>query len=229
MNKLLLVLLFPALLQAGGFMVPFTSSSSSSGGTWGSITGTLSSQTDLQTALDARVADTGNETVAGNKSFTGTTTFGSASKYAYFNGAFSEIALLFHNTVATDFGFYAYSDGGLYGVDTTYGDALKFNFRANGDRITLLGTTANIACGGTTCNLGSSGSPMAAGYFKGPVVTSNAALATSATTGHFYIPTSAGTPTGVPAALTGTVALQYDTSGNQLCVYNGAWKCVAFP
>ena len=39
------------------------------GGTWGSITGTLSAQTDLQTALDAKVGDTGDETVAGVKTF----------------------------------------------------------------------------------------------------------------------------------------------------------------
>jgi hypothetical protein len=37
--------------------------------TWGAITGTLSSQTDLQTALDAKVATTGNETIAGVKTF----------------------------------------------------------------------------------------------------------------------------------------------------------------
>jgi hypothetical protein len=41
------------------------------GGTWGSITGTLSSQTDLQTALDAKVGDTGDETIAGAKTFSG--------------------------------------------------------------------------------------------------------------------------------------------------------------
>lgn len=42
---------------------------SSGGGTWGSITGTLADQTDLQTALDAKVGDTGNETIAGIKTF----------------------------------------------------------------------------------------------------------------------------------------------------------------
>jgi len=42
-----------------------------SGASWGSITGTLSSQTDLQTALDGKVNDTGNETIAGDKTFSG--------------------------------------------------------------------------------------------------------------------------------------------------------------
>jgi hypothetical protein len=44
---------------------------SGSGASWGSITGTLSSQTDLQTALDGKVNDTGNETIAGDKTFSG--------------------------------------------------------------------------------------------------------------------------------------------------------------
>jgi len=36
---------------------------------WGGITGTLSDQTDLQTELDGKVNDTGNETIAGIKTF----------------------------------------------------------------------------------------------------------------------------------------------------------------
>lgn len=38
---------------------------------WGSITGTMSNQTDLQTALNAAVHKTGNETIAGIKTFEG--------------------------------------------------------------------------------------------------------------------------------------------------------------
>jgi hypothetical protein len=51
---------------------------SSTGASWGSITGTLSSQTDLQTALNAKAntADavllTGNQTIAGTKTFSST-------------------------------------------------------------------------------------------------------------------------------------------------------------
>lgn len=52
------------------------STPASSGAAWGSITGTLSDQTDLQSALDAKandgdvVHDTGDETIAGVKTFT---------------------------------------------------------------------------------------------------------------------------------------------------------------
>lgn len=61
---------------------------------------------------------------------------------------------------------------------------------------------------------------------NGNTVLSNAALATNATNGFVYIPTSAGAPTGVPTAYTGTVAMQYDTTNNRLYIYNGAWKSV---
>lgn len=50
------------------------------------------------------------------------------------------------------------------------------------------------------------------------------ALATNATDGFLYIPTCAGTPTGVPAAQTGSVAIVYDTANNKFYAYNGAWK-----
>lgn len=53
-----------------------------------------------------------------------------------------------------------------------------------------------------------------------------AALGTTATDGFLYIPTSAGAPTGVPTAQAGTVAMEYDTTNNNLYVYNGAWKKV---
>jgi hypothetical protein len=54
----------------------------------------------------------------------------------------------------------------------------------------------------------------------------SAALLTSATNGFVYLPTCAGTPSGVPTAKTGMVAHLYDTTNNKLWVYNGAWKSV---
>ena len=52
--------------------VDITITSSGGGGSWGSITGTLSSQTDLQTALDNKLDDTQFSGVA--KISVGTTT-----------------------------------------------------------------------------------------------------------------------------------------------------------
>lgn len=60
---------------------------------------------------------------------------------------------------------------------------------------------------------------------SGGVTFRDTALATGATVGHFFIPSSAGAPTGVPATIpTGQIAMQYDSTNNFLYVYNGGWK-----
>lgn len=51
----------------------------------------------------------------------------------------------------------------------------------------------------------------------------DSALATGASTGFLYIPTCAGTPTGTPTAMTGKVAIVFDTTNNKLSVYDGGW------
>jgi hypothetical protein len=56
------------------------------------------------------------------------------------------------------------------------------------------------------------------------VAVGDAALATNATNGFFYIQTSAGPPTGVPTALSGLVPIHYDTTNDDYYIYNGGWK-----
>lgn len=56
------------------------------------------------------------------------------------------------------------------------------------------------------------------------VVVGNQALATTATDGFLYIPTCAGTPTGVPTTFTGRIAMVYDTSAHQFWFFDGSWK-----
>lgn len=51
-------------------------------------------------------------------------------------------------------------------------------------------------------------------------------LQQSVTEEYLYIPTSAGAPGGTPDAYTGHVAMVYDTTGDDLYVYNGSWKKV---
>lgn len=54
---------------------------------------------------------------------------------------------------------------------------------------------------------------------------SGSALATNATAGFSYIPSCAGTPTGVPSSLpTGTIPIVYDSTNNFLYIYNSGWK-----
>lgn len=52
-------------------------------------------------------------------------------------------------------------------------------------------------------------------------------LATTATDGFLYLPSSNGPPTGVPTSQTGCIAFQYDRANNKLYAYNGGWKSVA--
>lgn len=63
----------------------------------------------------------------------------------------------------------------------------------------------------------------------GNVLIGSEALATDATSGFLYIPTSAGAPTGTPTAATGRSAFEFDTANNKLCAYNQTgtpgWKC----
>jgi hypothetical protein len=60
------------------------------------------------------------------------------------------------------------------------------------------------------------------------VVFGSAALATSATDGFVHVPTTAGTPTGVPTSFTGRAPILIDTTGSKLWAYiGGAWKSVA--
>lgn len=53
------------------------------------------------------------------------------------------------------------------------------------------------------------------------------ALATNATNGFIYIPSCAGTPTGVPTAVTGGVPLVADSTNNKIYAYvGGAWTAL---
>lgn len=59
---------------------------------------------------------------------------------------------------------------------------------------------------------------------NGSVILNHAAIATNATDGFLYIATCAGTPTGTPTAVSGRVAIIFDTTNHQFWVYDGGWK-----
>ncbi len=57
------------------------------------------------------------------------------------------------------------------------------------------------------------------------VLGNEAAIATNATNGFVYVPTCAGTPTGVPTAFTGMAPIVVNTTNNKLYFYSGgAWR-----
>jgi hypothetical protein len=57
------------------------------------------------------------------------------------------------------------------------------------------------------------------------VAGASAALATTATNGFLYVPTCAGTPTGVPTSITGMAPIVVNTTNNKLYFYSGgSWR-----
>ncbi len=63
--------------------------------------------------------------------------------------------------------------------------------------------------------------------FDDDVVIGDGSTGTSRTDQFLYVPTSAGVPTGTPTGYTGRVALCFDTTNNDLYVYDGSWIKVA--
>lgn len=98
------------------------------------------------------------------------------------------------------------------------------NAESDFTRLQFGGTTASFTALARLTNPGlqvvlADGTAVGANFAMG------GANATNATVGFFFINTSAGAPTGVPANIpAGTVAMQYDTTNNFLYVYNGGWK-----
>jgi hypothetical protein len=85
------------------------------------------------------------------------------------------------------------------------------------------GVHSNLAAGSGKYNFYAAGT--APNLFAGSTVVGTAALATNATSGFLYVPTCAGTPTGVPATFTGTAPIVVDTTNNKLYFYSGGtWR-----
>lgn len=61
----------------------------------------------------------------------------------------------------------------------------------------------------------------------GNVVVNAGAIATNSTDGFLYIPTCAGTPTGTPTSHSGRVAMVYDSTNNELYIYDAGWVSTA--
>lgn len=143
----------------------------SSGGTWGSITGTLSNQTDLQTALnlkqDTLISGTNIKTINGNNilgsgdiviTSGGITGTGAAGQVSFWNGTSSQAGdngLFWDNTnkrlgLGTNSPAYRLDVNGdinLATATTTVG-----SIRSNGGKILNVRGTSNLFVGGSTGN-----------------------------------------------------------------------------
>lgn len=102
---------------------------------------------------------------------------------------------------------------------------ISFLYNGTGSHYGYTGhVTADIWAAGSSSN-GTSFTSTALRWTKDEslIAGGTAAVATNATDGFLYIPTCAGTPTGVPTAFTGKVAMVFDTTNNKLYIYDGGW------
>jgi hypothetical protein len=100
------------------------------------------------------------------------------------------------------------------------------NARANVKFVTTAGaSSSNSYIAFATNTYGVSGGERMRIDSSGNVRIGTAALATTATDGFLYIPTCAGTPTGVPTSITGLAPLVIDSTNNKLYFYSGgSWR-----
>ena len=90
----------------------------------------------------------------------------------------------------------------------------RFGNQNGGDLVFSTSDSSNVLQ--TRASIDSSGNIVAG---------ASAALATTATNGFLYVPTCAGTPTGVPTAITGMAPIVVNTTNNKLYFYSGgAWR-----
>ncbi len=113
------------------------------------------------------------------------------------------------------------------GVNWTYKGSASTGSGASGN---IVFQVAGKGAASTTVNTYNTGLTVVGGTTNNTnvgypsVVVGTAALATTATDGFLYIPSSAGQPAGTPTSFTGRVALCYDTTNHQFWIYDGGWK-----
>ncbi len=108
-------------------------------------------------------------------------------------------------------------------------DALSCYCMANQQSLYLI--SGGTGSGGTTGNIyfvtgGTNSKSLIKGQLdvNGNWFMGMAALATNATNGFIYIRSGPGAPTGVPTSKTGMIPLYFDSTNNNLYIYNGSWK-----
>lgn len=110
-----------------------------------------------------------------------------------------------------------YESGTLRGLFGIAGSANQI-FTGTADNDMAMRSESNLYLGANGNNISLSL------YASGSIVVGNAALATSVVDGFLYIPSCAGTPTGVPTSYSGRVPMVFDSTNDILYIYRGAWK-----
>lgn len=214
------------------------------GAVWGSITGTLSSQTDLNSALAAKgdVSSNSSSSDAGYFSYyvnSGGKLLGTQSIVQYDDSnkslnvnedGTSNLVRLFVNSSSIARLQLAAAVNRLWiqTVSSTGGTRLDLAGPSSAHywSFQLLGS-ASGENGSFQINH-NDGNPVIKSDTAGNVSVGFSAPATTATNGFLNIPRMTGTPTGVPSLLTGFSPVVHDDTNNKICVYSttgSAWKC----
>lgn len=162
---------------------------SGGGGTWGSITGTLSSQTDLQAALDAKLNKTSGTFTSGIVATSLTASYATASTIAVFDSSKNLISSSYAATTALLSNFVGDSgSGGTKGLvpAPASGDAAASKFlKADGTWTAVAAggvTSVNSLIGALTIASGTSGTDFAVSP-TGTTITLNLPVASGSNTG----------------------------------------------
>lgn len=172
----------------------------------------------------------GSGTMTGNLAFSGTSlritgdfsnaTLGSRAAFqsSTANGVTSVVAI--PNGTATASGFVFLSNS-----TTTAAQSIGVVFQSGSTTFVQASTANSGSQGNIALEVGSTNVLVAESNTD--LALGPAGAATTMSAGFPYIPAAAGAPTGTPTSRTGYVPLYYDTTGNNLYVYSGAWKKVA--
>lgn len=180
-------------------------------------TASTDTRDQLAAVFAGLVHTTGDETIAGEKTFTSNMAIGAVvvnNRRLVIGGGGIEI-----------------QDGGFTPTHTVESFVIDHDSATEKTRFVSVGDAANRS-GFVFSGVESDGGNSFI-YFTmdktGDIIIGASALPTNATTGFLYIPSMAGTPTGIPTAHTGRMAITYDTTNDKLYIYDaisGGWLSV---
>lgn len=165
-----------------------------------------------------------NNAIVGNVKIGDTTTPGAALDVTGNIKASGQLLVANGSVSAPTISFSLDQNTGFYSPSTDSGRMYFASQGANTFRIVGDSNSIQIVNGSAVLSLQHNGTNSLVTTTAGQLAFASAALATNATTGFMCIPTCAGAPSGTPASIpTGQVPMIFDSTNNQIYIYDGGW------